>query len=148
MTDTARQEVELTFGGKTFRVRPDFETVTNIEDTLGGQACRALGLKCWAATLSQATRTARGLTSEITLKECAAIVYMMLRDKPGGPKSIQEVGETIMEYGMDDMLIPLSDFLIRAKIGHKEHEREAELQLEKKKREAGEDDAKPDPQTP
>lgn len=146
--DANPREIDLTLGEKTFRIVPDFQTITRIEDALG-QPSRALGLKCYAAVQSQAWRTANGVTQEISVSEMAAIVFCTLRDKEGAPKSVGDAGDILMDYGYDDLLIPMANFLSRAKRGHKDHEREAKMAAERAEREkeAGNEPSADPPQT-
>ena len=110
MAEHPRQEIELSFGGKTYRVRPTFEVVVGIEAELN-QSSRVVGMKL--------------LRAEASLAEITVILWNALKGKKGAPDTRQEVGEVIMEDGYRDLLVPLGNFLLRAQRGNKEHEKEA-----------------------
>lgn len=132
----ARQEIEIKLGGKTYRVRPDFLPLANVEAATG-QPCQQLGFKMMSV-------------SGIGIVEMATILFTLLRDCPDPPASQQFVGETIFEDGFQDYLGPLSAFFISSLKGHKEHVKEAAAraarEAAKPKEEAGAD-ARTDPQT-
>lgn len=115
MSDNPLQEVAIAFGGKTYRVRPTFEVLVNIEAATG-QACRALGLKVW--------------NGEAGVSEMAAIVNVILRSQ-GDTRTLGETGEQMMEEGFLHLIDPLGSFLTRAQRGHKAHEEEARKAAEK-----------------
>lgn len=109
MTDSALQEIELTFGGKTYRCRPTFKVLIGIEAATV-QPSRDLGLKIW--------------NGNAALIEIATVLQILLRDK-GEDRSVEEIGEVLMDDGFLGLTDPLGRFLTRAQRGHKEHEREA-----------------------
>lgn len=121
MVENARQEIELEFGGKKFSVRPDFQTISNIE-VATDQPARTLGLKALASSLPMSQRSG---VAEISMTELAVVVFWMLKGKKGAPESTQSVGETMMEEGYGSLLMPVGEFLVRAQRGNKEHEKEA-----------------------
>lgn len=115
MSDNPLQEVEIKFGGKTYRVRPTFEVLVNIEAATG-QACRSLGLKVW--------------NGEAGVSEMAAILNVILRSQ-GDTRTLGETGEQMMEEGFLHLIDPIGSFLTRAQRGHKAHEEEARAAAEK-----------------
>jgi len=119
--ETARQEIEITLGGKTFLCRPDFETLANIELQMG-EPCRGMGMKALAAMMPAGQR---GGFSEISMTELAAALYWMLKGKKGSPASVQAVGEILMDEGCAPFLMPVGQFLTRAHRGNAEHMKEA-----------------------
>jgi len=121
MAESARQEIELTVGGKTFSVRPDFVTISNIEAATQ-QPARTLGLQAYAAGVPQ---SARGGFPEISMTNLVLVIFWMLRGKKDAPATVEAVGEIIMEEGYGDLLMPVGNFLTRAQRGNKEHEKEA-----------------------
>jgi hypothetical protein len=106
----ALQEIELKFADKTYSIRPDFQTIVAVEAGLG-QSSRVLGMKC--------------LNYDISVSEIAAMLVIILKDKPDAPKRDQ-IGDLVMEYGFNDLLLPLGMFLTRAQKGHREHVKEAQ----------------------
>lgn len=136
MSDTARQEIPLTFAGKPYRVRPTFQNVVNLEGALN-QPARTVGMKAFASGTPAAER---GLQPEISLSELSVVLFWMLRGQEGAPKSPEEVGEILMEDGYSELLLPVGQYLTRAQRGHKLHVKEAE-EAERKAKEAGENGA-------
>lgn len=120
--ESARQEIELKLNGSTFRVRPNFETLANIE-LATDQSARALGMKALAAGIPVSQRMP-GL-QEIKLSEMALAIFHMVRGQKGAPESPAAVGELLMEDGYGELLNPVGLFLVRAQRGNKEHEKEA-----------------------
>lgn len=133
MTDSALQEIELTFGGKVYRLRPTFKVLIGIEAATV-QPSRDLGLKIW--------------NGHAALIELATVMQILLRDK-GEDRSVEEIGEVLMDDGFLGLTDPLGRFLTRAQRGHKEHEREAVEAAKKaeddKKKGASPDTAPADP---
>lgn len=109
MTDNALQEIELKFDGKLYRVRPTFKVLIGIEAATV-QPSRDLGLKIW--------------NGNAALIEIATVLQILLRDK-GEDRTVEEIGEVLMDDGFLGLTDPLGRFLTRAQRGHKEHEREA-----------------------
>lgn len=109
MTESALQEIEFSFAGKSWRLRPEFKTLILIEATLG-QAARPLGLKV--------------INGEASITEIAGVLFCLLRDQKNGP-SREEIGEAIMEEGYWDLNVPIGQYLLRAIRGSREHEKEA-----------------------
>lgn len=109
VTDTALQEIELKFDGKLYRVRPTFKVLIGIEAATV-QPSRDLGLKIW--------------NGNAALIEIATVLQILLREK-GEDRSVEEIGEILMDDGFLGLTDPLGRFLTRAQRGHKEHEREA-----------------------
>ena len=124
MTENARQEIELSIGGRKYAVRPTFKTIAAIEQA-AGQGCVPLGLK-----------VAR---SQATLTELALILNAMVGDQPGAPTP-EAIGEHLMEDGLMAMIDPVSEFLLRALRGNKEH-----AKVTAKKEAGGDADAHPPP---
>lgn len=124
MAESARQEIEINMGGRTYAVRPTFKTVAAIEQATG-QGCVALGLK-----------VAR---SQATLTEVAVILNAMVREQPN-PLSPEEIGDILMEEGLFPLIEPVSEFLLRALRGNKEH-----AKVTTKKEAGGEAEAHPPP---
>lgn len=133
MAETARQEIPLTFGGKPYRVRPTFQNIVNLEGALN-QSARSVGMKAFASGTPSAER---GLQPEIALTELAVALFWILQGQEGAPKSVEAVGEILMEEGYTDLLLPVGQYLTRAQRGHKQHEKESE-EAERKVKEAGE----------
>lgn len=127
MAESALQDIEFSFAGKDWVVRPEFKTIVSIEAALG-QASRSLGLKL--------------LRYEASVTEVAAVVFLVLRDKKGAPGR-DEVGEIIMADGYEDLLAPLGNLLLRAIRGSKEHEKEAKAQRDREAQ--AQRDADPNP---
>lgn len=115
MAESALQDIELDFAGKTWTLRPEFRTLVAIEAALE-QPSRALGLKF--------------LRMEASVGEIAATIFMLLRDRKDAPTR-DEIGEAIMADGYDDVLMPIGTYLTRAIRGSKEHEKEALAKREK-----------------
>jgi hypothetical protein len=142
MTENARQEIAVPFGGRTFRVRPTFEAIVSIEGALN-QSARSVGMKALAAGMTSADR---GLQAEISLTELAVSLYWMLRGQEGAPKDAAETGAQLIEEGYADLLLPVGQFLTRAQRGNKIHEQEA-IEAARKTKEAGAGDAGSGPTT-
>lgn len=109
MSDSPRQEIKFTFGGRAFSVRPTFAVLSAIEASLA-QPSRQLGVKV--------------LRLEVSIMEMAAIMAGLLSEQPNPPDA-KACGEIITEDGYDDLIAPVGDFLTRALKGNKHHEREA-----------------------
>lgn len=109
MTDNPQQTTEIVLDGKTYRVRPTFLLVSQVEQAMG-QASRALGIKI--------------LNMSASLTEIATIVFILVRDA-GGPRDVESVGEILMRDGYEDMNIPVGTLLLQAVRGTKAHEKEA-----------------------
>lgn len=122
MTTNPREEIELTFNGRAFRVRPTFKNIVNLEGALA-QPARAVGMKALAAGTAMAER---GMMPEIMLTELAVVIFWMLNGQEGAPKSPEEVGDILMEDGYSSLLQPVGEYLTRAQRGHKIHVKEAE----------------------
>ena len=120
MADSALQEIELSFDGKTYRIRPTFKVLVGIEANTG-QSSRDLGLKIW--------------NGNAALIEIATVLQVILRDQ-GVERSLDEIGDVIMADGFLPFTDPLGRFLTRSQRGHKEHEREALKAAEDAKKEA------------
>lgn len=110
MAESAKQEIEFSFGGKAYKVRPTFDVIISIEAAIGLPA-QALGLKM--------------LRTEASLTEIAAILFHVLKGQAGAPTTPNAVGEIMMEDGYGDLLLPLGLFLTRALRGNREHMKEA-----------------------
>jgi hypothetical protein len=116
MADSALQEIELSFAGKAYKIRPDFRTIVGIESATG-QPSRTLGLKF--------------LAFEASVTEIVAALVVVLATVKDAPKR-DDIGDLVMEFGYADLMIPLGELLLRAQKGHKEHEREAAEQAKRK----------------
>lgn len=113
MAEHPRQEIEFVFGGQTYRVRPTFQIVIGMEAELN-QSSRVVGMKL--------------LNAEASVAEIAVVVWHMIKDQKGAPKTRSDVGEIIMDDGYASLIkepFPLAMFLLRAQKGNKEHEKEA-----------------------
>lgn len=147
MKEDPREEISLTFGEKEFRVRPTFQVIAGIEAALD-QPAKTVGMKALSAGMSAVEREQRGAGREISLTELAVVIYWMLKDKDGAPKSPSEAGEALLEYGTRDLLLPVGLFLTRAQRGHREHIKDQEEAAERARKakesgdieEAGQDD--------
>lgn len=124
-SENARQEIELSLGGKVYSVRPDFATISGIEG-VADQPARTLGMKAMAGAIPLNQRPAN--VAEISLTELALVVFLMLKGKKGAPESATDVGNLLMEEGYGHLLMPVGQFLVRAQRGNKEHEKEAAAQ--------------------
>ena len=122
LKENAKQELEVTLGGKMFTVRPDFTVLTNIEAATN-QSARILGMRCLTAALPVADRSPA--LPEISVSELALIMFCMLKGKPDAPKTSVEVGNTLVEDGYGQHLQSVGLFLVRGFRGNKEHEKEA-----------------------
>jgi hypothetical protein len=109
MAENARQEIELSFGGSAYKIRPDFETITAVE-LATDQASRTLGMKI--------------LRGEASVTELTAVVFTLVRGRFGAPRSAAEVGNIIVDDGYLSLIEPLGSLLTRAQRGNKEHEKE------------------------
>ena len=108
MADNPRQEIDLRFGGVTYRVRPDFRALVGIEGATGSSS-RLLGIRI--------------MTGQAGVSEIATVLELLLTDKGGPPR--EKIGEIIMADGHEDLWEPLGLFLTRAVKGHKFHEEQA-----------------------
>ena len=130
MSEDARQEIEIELGGETYRARPTFQIIVNIEAALD-QPARTLGLKCWVYGIALDQRGPG--TEEIKLTELAIILFHMI----GGPdekfKSPTDVGDVLMEEGYGKLCLPVGNFLTRAQQGNREHLKEIERKARKAK---------------
>lgn len=124
MAENPRQEIELPFDGKTFRVRPNFETITSVEVALGEPA-RVVGRKCLSAGMSAVERARMNAGPEVGVSEFAIALYWILRSQKDAPATILDVGNVLVEDGYGNLLLPVGQFLVRAQRGNKEHEKEA-----------------------
>lgn len=117
MANAARLEVDIPFGGKTYTVKPTFEAITSIES--------ATGMAC--ITLASQFYSVRPDVEYAPLMRVAIVLHALLTatQKPPVP-TLEEIGTTLMEDGMFDVLPKLGDFLSRALKGHKEHMKKAE----------------------
>lgn len=130
MAEDARQEIAFQLNGQTFRARPTFAVVTGIEGALN-QPARTLGFKALMAGLPMGDmRRQAAAMSEISLGEMAIILFWMTRDQKNAPKTVNEVGEILMEEGYLALCEPVGQFLIRAQRGNKEHLKEIERQAQ------------------
>lgn len=121
MAENAKQEIELTLGGRAYSVRPTFEIITSIEAAVDASA-RELGMRSLAAS-QPAER--RGGFKEISLTEMAVALFWMLKGQKGAPDSVAEIGKILMEDGYQHLWLPVGEFLIRAQRGNAEHGKEA-----------------------
>jgi hypothetical protein len=131
MAENPRQETELSFGGKTYSVRPTFQIITSIEAALN-QPARFLGMKCFVVGKAMGERY--GAEQEISMGELAVIVFWMLRDQfladKAMPQTPAAVGEIMMEDGYGQLLMPVGEILTRAQKGNREHAKEAAAAIE------------------
>jgi hypothetical protein len=114
MTDSALQEIELPFAGRTFRLRPNWRKLIEVEAALQ-QPSRALGLKF--------------LRFEASVTEITAVLWVLLKDEKEAPPR-ETLGETLMDEGYDPLMVPIGNFLLRAIRGNKIHEQD---ELEKRR---------------
>lgn len=148
MPENPRQEIELSLGGQTYRVRPTFEVIAGIEADLN-QPARAVGMKAWWAGLTPAQRAARDNVGgpEISLTEMAVVVFWMVKGQTGAPASPVAMGALLMEDGYGELLLPVGQFLTRAQRGNKIHEKEAAQAAEAAAREGASEGAANPPQS-
>lgn len=109
MADDPRQEVEFTLGGKAYRVRPTFSVLVGVESALD-QSCIALGIKIGQGRAS--------------VTEIATILAQMVKPEKG--PGVSEIGDLLVEEGVRQFYDPLTDFLLRALKGNREHLKEAQ----------------------
>lgn len=104
----AYQEVELVFGGATYRIRPTFKIISQIEAATG-RACRSIAR-------SLATKE-----TDVSIYELATILWVLLKDKVDktGPKNVDEIGDILMDEGSVNIRDPLGTFFIDAIRGTK-----------------------------
>lgn len=107
--ETVRQEIEITFDGKTYKVRPEFALIGQIEATLD-QASQPLGMKF--------------LQIKVSVLEVATVMQAILEHQ-GDKRTFEQVGQTLMDDGYEGLLLPIGQLLTRAMRGNKEHEKEA-----------------------
>ena len=106
--ESVRQEIEFTFAGRSWKVRPEFEVIGAVEKATGAPSL-ILARQIYAL--------------EIPLTTLALIIYSILRPQ-GGPK-LAEVGEALMADGYESLTDPIGDLLARALKGNTAHMREA-----------------------
>lgn len=145
MTDTPRQEVDLTLDGKTYSIRPNFKTLVAIE-AAANQPARTLGIKALVVSVPLGQRNG---AEEISIAELATVIFCMVRGEKGAPDSAEAVGELLVENGYRDLLEPVGLFLVRAQKGNKEYVKEA-IEVAKKaaeeaEKQGGAQDTPPDP---
>lgn len=124
--DDPRQEVEINLAGRIFRSRPTFKLLTQIETATGGQPARALGLRAMLMGMPIAERPP-GI-QEISLGEMAVVIFWMVRDQKDAPKTIDEVGEILMDEGYGQHCLDVGQFLMRGQRGNKEYLKDLERQ--------------------
>lgn len=124
MANAARLEVDFTFDGKDYAVRPTFEIISSIEQVTG-KSCTALAKKFWADEPE----------NYASLTETSQVMYQVLR---GADKDITaaRIAGVFMTDGYVQHFTPLYLFCSRALRGHKEHQRMAEEQGKRREREA------------
>lgn len=107
MANKSRGEVTITIGGKTLTARPTFQAIASIEGALGVGAF-ALGQKC--------------VQGQMGVAEMATVLHHGIRavHKRGEVPNVSDLGEMLMEEGMEDFIAPVGDFLLRAFSGTKE----------------------------
>lgn len=136
MANAARLEVEFSFDGKDYSVRPTFELISSIE-SVTGMGCTALAERFWATDPSQYA----------SLTITSQVLYAILRreDKSITPAVISQV---LLDDGCGPLFQPLGEFCARALRGHKEHIRIAEQQEREAQaaREAAQDGTKNPPE--
>jgi hypothetical protein len=108
VANAARLEVDLTFRGRKYPIRPTFAIIAGIEAATG-QSCISLARKCLGA-------------DKPSLSEMAAIILQMV-PLPG--LSLESVGDTLVDEGMSDLWLPVGDILSRAVKGNADHMRHA-----------------------
>jgi hypothetical protein len=106
--ESARQEIEFTFMGKPWKVRPTFDVISSVEKATG-ESAMTLGRKL--------------INYEMPLTTIAVVLYSILRPL-GGPK-IDEIGAAIVEDGYQELTEPVATLLVRALKGNAAHMREA-----------------------
>jgi len=119
MANAARQEIDITFDGKVYAVRPTFEVVSAIESATG-QACSALAWKFFAVEPA----------NYASLTETGTVLYQALRPVMGDKITPALVGERLMEEGCTPFWHSLGMLCSRALRGNAEHVRMAMKEIE------------------
>lgn len=113
MTEGARQEVDFTLGGKTYEVRPTFALICAIERQLG-ESSVVIGR--------------RVVFAQASVDDMAKVLGVIIRSAdPKGPTNDQ-VGEMLMEEGLQNLIEPLGNFLTRSLRGNADYAKEAAAQ--------------------
>lgn len=128
MPESPRQEIEFKFNGKTYKRRPTWAALVNIEAATN-QPCRALGMKV--------------LQTDVSLTEVTTVLAVLIGED--ADMTPEQIGDVLVEDGYGELLLPLGQFLVRAQRGNKEHEKEA-ARAKKAEREAARGGA-PGPQS-
>lgn len=108
MADSALQEIELPFGAVVYRIRPKWRKLIEVEATLQ-QPSRQLGLKF--------------LRWEASVTETLAVLWVLLKDEKNPPDR-ETMGDTLIDQGYEDLMLPIGNFLTRAIRGNAIHEKE------------------------
>lgn len=95
MANRLRGESEITLGGVTYRLRPTFAAIMEIEDRLGG-------------VVPLAVRAARG---EFGLKDLTVIVWAALNAVEGQRLELAAVGDFILARGIAEITPIVRDVL-------------------------------------
>jgi len=95
MVNRLRGESEITLGGATYRLRPTFAAIMEIEDRLGG-------------VVPLAVRASRG---EFGLKDLAVIVWATLNAVEGQKLELAVVGDLILARGIAETTPIVRDVL-------------------------------------
>lgn len=95
MANRLRGESEITLGGITYRLRPTFAAIMEIEDRLGG-------------VVPLAVRAARG---EFGLKDLTVIVWATLNAVEGQKLELAVVGDLILARGIAESTPIVRDVL-------------------------------------
>jgi hypothetical protein len=108
-TNTVRGEVEFTLEGEdgsasTYTLRPTFANIQAIEAGTGK------GMLALAAELSQMS---------MPLSTMALILSAATRNGKDQPLTVRQAGDLIAEHGIEPVVKPLSDFLMRSFQGAK-----------------------------
>ena len=84
--ESVKQEIEFTFGGRVWSVRPEFQVIAAVEKATG-EPSLILARKIYAL--------------EIPLVTLSLIIFSILRSQ-GGP-NLEEVGKTLMADGYEQL---------------------------------------------
>jgi len=99
MTNAARNESSIELMGDSYLVRPTFNTVARIEGALN------------EGVISLGQKMARG---EMSLSAMAIVLHHMAGSTGSRPPKVADIGEHLMETGLQQYVLPVSEFLLTA----------------------------------
>lgn len=105
MPNEARNEVSVTLMDTVYHTRPTFNAVARIEGALG-EGVVSLGQKAF--------------TQQLPVSSMAVILHHMAATDSGHkPPSIKDIGEFLVDEGIDDVVAPMAEFLLNSFRGTK-----------------------------